>query len=50
MPKFRDFFARSQPLLGLQAELWSEMRVSVYIKPKKLRNVNLNVGAGATVV
>jgi hypothetical protein len=29
--------------MGLQAGLWSEMRVSVYIKPIKLRHVHLNV-------
>jgi hypothetical protein len=32
IPKFRDFFARSRPLLGLQAGLWTEMRVSLNVK------------------
>jgi hypothetical protein len=32
IPKFLDIFARSRPLLGLQAGLWTEMRVSVNIK------------------
>jgi hypothetical protein len=30
--KFRDISARSRPILGLQAGLWTEMRVSVNIK------------------